>query len=144
MDAADALRDFVAKTLELWDIDGTIEACEAPAVTLIRTAGGALVWVDRAEAGVPFRWFVRSRAAGEPPGGPRERRPRACASLVGVLSAMRMALGVERGSGMRVAAAAAGEGVPPSTSALAAYAQGERVVNPFALTSKDEQLKIPV
>ena len=51
----------------------------------------------------PFRWAVRWRAAGEPPGAPRELRPRLCGSLVGVLSALRSALGVDRGTPVRIA-----------------------------------------
>jgi G3E family GTPase len=75
-------------------------------------ADAALVWVEPAmDRALPFRWLVRWRAAGEAAPGARERHPRACASLVGVLSALRTALGVERGAAVRVAGAA----VHPST-----------------------------
>jgi G3E family GTPase len=104
----DSFRTFLAETLALWGIDGAVEAGDAPVVATIRTQTGAIVWIERAEAGTPFRWLVRWRAAGEAAGGPREQRPRACASLVGLLAALRSALGVERGAAVRVAAAPAG------------------------------------
>jgi hypothetical protein len=99
---------FLKETLDLWGIAGTVEAGEAPVVAVIRADNGAIVWIERTEAGTPFRWLARWRAAGEAPGGVRERRPRACASVVGLLSALRSALGVDRGTPLRVAPA------PPS------------------------------
>ena len=99
------LRVFLADSLELWHVAGTVQAGQAPVVAEIRAASGAIIWVERAGDDTPFRWCVRWRSAGEAPGGVRELRPRACGSLVGLLSAVRDALGVERGSAVRVAAA---------------------------------------
>jgi hypothetical protein len=98
------LRDFLADSLALWRVAGRVEAGEAPVVAVVRADDGAIVWIERPPGDAPpCRWLVRWRAAGEDPGGPREERPRPCASLVGVLGAMRGALGVNRGSAVRIA-----------------------------------------
>ncbi len=81
---------------------GTVQAGQAPVVAEIRAASGALVWVERAGEDTPFRWLARWRSAGDAPGGVRELRPRACSSLVGLLGAVRDALGVERGAAVRI------------------------------------------
>jgi len=100
------IRDLLADSLALWGVAGAVEPGVHPAVAVIRAADGATLWVERLDTpGVPFRWQVRSRGAGEAAGGPGERRPRACASLVGVLGAVREALGIERGSALRIAPA---------------------------------------
>ena len=96
------LRAFLADSLELWHVAGTVQAGQAPVVAEIRTTSGALVWVERAGDDTPFRWFARWRGAGDAPGGGRGLRPRACGSLVGLLGAVRDALGVERGSAVRI------------------------------------------
>ena len=99
------LRAFLQDTLDFWEVAGSVEAGAAPIVAVIRSATGAVVWIERCEARAPFRWAVRWRAAGAATGGPRELRPRTCGSLVGVLSALRAALDVDRGSALRIAAA---------------------------------------
>ncbi|HZM45787.1 MAG TPA: hypothetical protein VFC14_13205 [Burkholderiales bacterium] len=100
------LRNFVADSLALWRVAGTVEAGEGTVVALVRAADGAIVWIERPSGEAPpCRWLVRWRAAGEASGGPRETRPRACASLVGMLGAVRGALGVNRGSAVRIAPA---------------------------------------
>ena len=96
------LRVFLAESLELWQVTGTVQAGQAPIVAEIRAASGAIVWVERAGDDTPFRWLARWRGAGDAPGGVRELRPRACGSLVGLLGAVRDALGVERGSAVRI------------------------------------------
>jgi hypothetical protein len=96
---------FLADSLALWQVAGTVQPGAAPLIAEIRAANGAIVWVERAGGDTPFRWLARWRSAGDAPGGVRELRPRACGSLVGLLAAMRDALGVERGGAMRVAAA---------------------------------------
>ncbi|MBM3343235.1 MAG: hypothetical protein FJY56_14150 [Betaproteobacteria bacterium] len=101
------LRAFLADTLALWGVAGDVQQGRGPAVAEICTANGALVWIEPASDDAPFRWQVRWRAAGEAPGAPREVRPRACSSLVGVLAAMREALNVERGSAVRIVPAPA-------------------------------------
>jgi len=104
------VRDFLADSLALWRVAGTVEAGELPIVAVVRASEGTIVWVERPSGqGMPFRWLVRWRGAGDAPGGPREQRPRACASLVGLLNAIRGALGVDRGSAVRVAPAPGGE-----------------------------------
>jgi hypothetical protein len=102
----ESLRAFLEESLALWQVDGTARLGAAPVVVEIRAADGAVAWVERAGDDTPFRWFARWRGAGDAPGGVRELRPRACGSLVGLLAAVREALGVERGSAVRVAAAA--------------------------------------
>jgi hypothetical protein len=104
------LLPFLSDTLDLWRVAGTVEAGESPVVAVIRTEGGAVVTIERyavhpstspryapdeRSKQPPFRWIVRTE------------RPRPCASLVGLLNALRAALGVERGSAVRVAPAPA-------------------------------------
>jgi hypothetical protein len=98
------VRSFLADSLALWRVAGTVEAGEAPVVAVVRADDGAIVWIERPIGQeLPCRWLVRWRGAGDAPGGPRERRPRACASIVGMLGAVRGALGVNRGSALRIA-----------------------------------------
>jgi len=100
----DRLRDFLRDSLALWGVAGRIEAGEGAIVAIVCADDGAIVWVERPSDGdVPCRWLVRWRSAGESPDGPREQRPRPCASVVGLLAAMRGALGVDRGSALRIA-----------------------------------------
>ncbi len=101
-DEAERLRAFLADSLALWHVAGTVQTGEAPVVAEIRASNGAIVWIERAADDTPFRWFARWRAAGDAPGGVRELRPRACGSLVGLLAAVRDALGVERGAAVRI------------------------------------------
>jgi len=96
------LRIFLAESLELWRVSGIVRAGNTPVIAEISAANGALVWVERAAGDTPFRWLARWRGAGSAPGGVRELRPRACASLVGLLGAVRDALSVERGSALRI------------------------------------------
>jgi hypothetical protein len=91
---------FLSDTLAMWGVAGTVEAGEAPAVAVVRAQNGTVVWIERAGADLPFRWFACSRAPGDAAEGAHRR---ACASLVGLLSALRRALGVDRGSAVRVA-----------------------------------------
>jgi hypothetical protein len=96
------LRAFLTDSLALWQVTGMVQAGVAPVVVEIRAASGAIVWVERAGHDTPFRWYARWRSAGDAPGGVRELRPRACGSLVGLLGAVRDALGVDRGSAVRI------------------------------------------
>ena len=82
------IREFLSDSLALWRLDGTLEAGEAPIVAVIRASDGTTVRIERKSA--PFRWLVHAG------------RPRPCASIAGVLNALRSALGVERGSPIRV------------------------------------------
>ena len=98
------IRDFLADSLALWRVAGSVEGGDGPVVAVVRADDGAIVWIERPSGQeLPCRWLVRWRGAGEAAGGPRERRPRACASIVGMLGAIRGALGVNRGSAVRIA-----------------------------------------
>lgn len=110
------LKTFLAETLELWHVAGTVNCGVAPIVAIVQTENGAIVWIEDAarpehdpvaskDERPEFRWAVRWRSAGESPGAPREVRPRMCGSLVGVLSALRAALDVDRGTPVRIAPA---------------------------------------
>jgi G3E family GTPase len=109
------LRGFLEETLGLWGVAGVIEPGEAPSVAVVHARNGTTAWLERAEHGGPFRWLVRWRGVGESPRSSRELRPRGCASLVGVLSALRTALGVERGAALRVASAPVASAARSST-----------------------------
>ena len=85
------IREFLAESLKLWRVDATVEAGEAPVVAVIRASDGTTVRVERKAP--PFRWIVHAD------------RSRPCASIAGVLNALRSALGVERGEPIRVVAA---------------------------------------
>jgi hypothetical protein len=89
------LRAFLGDSLELWRVAGTVEAGDAPVVAQIHVHDdGTLISIERIEAeDMPFRWSVR--------GGDARARP--CGSLVGVLNALRRALGVDRGTAVRIA-----------------------------------------
>lgn len=91
---------FLTESLELWRIAGTVEAGAPPAVAEIRAKDGIVIAIERMSAdGMPFRWMVRRHS----PSDTREARPRPCGSLVGVLNAIRSALGVNRGTAVRIA-----------------------------------------
>ena len=105
VDDAARLRAFLADSLDLWRVVGTVEAGAPPVVAEIHAANGTVVSVEPiTEATMPFRWTVRRRDANAP-----AERARPCGSLVGVLSAVRAALGVDRGSPLRIAPSAADE-----------------------------------
>ena len=95
----DRAREFLADSLALWKVEGVVEAATLPVVAVIRAAGNT-VWVERPADDAPWRWFVRWRSADM-----REERSRPCTSLVGLLNAVRGALGVERGNALRIAPA---------------------------------------
>ena len=101
-DEDERLRAFLADSLALWQVAGTVKAGDSPVIAEIRATNGALVWVERAGYDTPFRWYARWRSTGDASSSVRELRPRACGSLVGLLAAVRDALGVERGSAVRI------------------------------------------
>jgi hypothetical protein len=91
---------FLADSLVLWNVEGRVEAGASPAVTVIR-AGDCTVTIERpVDADAAWRWFVRWQNADMV-----DERSRPCASLVGLLNALRSALGVERGNAVRIAPA---------------------------------------
>ena len=100
--SAGELHTFLADSLAIWGVHGSVTEGIAPVVAEIRATNGAIVWIERAADDTPFRWQARWRKAGEARGGVRELRPRACGSLVGLLAAIREALDIERGSAVRI------------------------------------------
>jgi hypothetical protein len=100
------LRAFLADSLDLWRVGGTVHAGVAPAVAEIHAEDGAVISIEPlADGTMPFRWIVRRRAAA----ATVEERPRPCGSLVGVLSVVRAGLGVDRGSPIRIGPSPADE-----------------------------------
>ena len=100
----DSVRALLSDSLQLWGVEGMVQPGETPVLAVIRAATGTIVWIERVSAGdMPFRWAVRSRAAGDAPGDAREIHPKACSALAGMLKAVRNALGVDRGSPIRIA-----------------------------------------
>jgi hypothetical protein len=91
------LDQLLADSLALWQVDGTVERGTLPVVAVIRSVT-CTVFIERAAADAPWRWFVRRRDARM-----CEERARPCASLVGLLNELRGALGVERGNAVRIA-----------------------------------------
>lgn len=101
---------FVADSLALWQVEGSVEAGAAPVVAVVYARGRVIAIERNTEDDAPWRWFVRWHEDGS-----ANERSRPCASLTGMLNALRRALGVERGSAVRVVAsvpslASAGEG----------------------------------
>ena len=89
---------FLADSLVLWRVEGAVEAGTLPVVAVVR-AGDCVVFVERnTDDDAPWRWFVRWRNADM-----REERSRPCASLPGMLNAVRRALNVERGNAVKIA-----------------------------------------
>ena len=89
------LRGLLIDCLSLWRIDGRVAACDAGVE--VRTMDGAFV-VQRADADMhPIRWLLHTpsrRAA--------NRSPRVASSIGALLSALRNALGGERGVSLRI------------------------------------------
>jgi len=95
----DRLRAFLTDSLEMWGVVATVETGGAPAVARICVKDHAAIAVERvADPESPFRWFVRVERDGDAPARP----PRPCGSIVGMLNALRAALGVERGGRARI------------------------------------------
>ena len=82
------LAPFIADSLALWQVQGTVDANDQ---TIVVHAGNAAISIQRASDG-PFRWVVTA-----------EGRRRPCASVLGVLNALRRALNVDRGAPLRIA-----------------------------------------
>jgi hypothetical protein len=100
----DTLIEFLRETFAMWRVEVTVERGQAPLVATMRGQNGTIASVERcSDPDFPFRWLVRWRKCDQTTPAPREVRPRSCASLVGVLSALRSAFDVERGSAIRIA-----------------------------------------
>ena len=89
------LRNLLQDCLILWRIDGRVAAC-ATGMEL-RTADGSFV-IERAAPDLrPVRWLLQTpprRAAGRP--------PRAAPAIGALLSALRNAIGADRGVSLRI------------------------------------------
>jgi hypothetical protein len=96
------IRAFLAESLALWKVEAIIDATTPPGVAVIHAQSGMHIWVERAEPALPFRWWVRSGPVADLSQAHPLLRPRPCGSLVGLLTAIRSALGVERGRAVRV------------------------------------------
>jgi hypothetical protein len=91
------LRGLLIDCLTLWQLDGRVAACDAGVE--VTTIDGAFV-VQRADPDLhPIRWMLHTpsrRAANRP--------PRVASSIGALLSALRNALGGERGVSLRISA----------------------------------------
>ena len=105
------VRELLKDSLALWAVEATVTAGAFPIIAVIDAQAGTTVWVECATGSeVPWRWFVRWRGAEM-----NDERTRPCASLVALLNTLRGALGVDRGSAVRVVAEAAAAQSEPST-----------------------------
>jgi hypothetical protein len=98
------IRDFLALSLDLWRVEGRIDAIAAPGVAAVVLEDRDLrLDLVRGGAQDPFRWYLRHgrRAAFDVPGGEVAMRP--CGSLLGALAGMRRILGVDAGGAVRIA-----------------------------------------
>ena len=87
------LLELLEDSLALWRVTGTVATLYAPAVALVERDDGLSVTVERVSDDSPFRWIVRDSSG----------HGRRCASLVGLLGALRSALGAGEGVTVRVA-----------------------------------------
>ena len=91
------LRGLLLDCLALWGIDGRVAAAEVGME--IRTTDGLFIVQPAPPDMSPVRWLLQTpprRAAGRP--------PRAAPSIGALLSALRNALGAERGVSLRIGA----------------------------------------
>jgi hypothetical protein len=90
------LRGLLVDCLALWRVDGRVAAGEAGME--LRTMDELFV-VQRADGDLhPVRWLLHT-----PPRRAANRPPRAAPSICALLSALRNAIGAERGVSLRVA-----------------------------------------
>ena len=88
--------EFLRQTLELWRVKADVVPGEGEIAAIVVTDGGVTLTIEHTDDG-PFRWRLRSS---------QTARARPCASLLGVLSAMRVALNVDRGTPVMIAPSA--------------------------------------
>ena len=97
------VRDLLVDSLALWQVAATVEAGTAGTMAVIHARQGMTVSIEHVTGpDMPFRWRVCSYVVGDSTAHTQQARPRTCNSVVGLLSAVRKALGVERGSPLRV------------------------------------------
>jgi hypothetical protein len=93
-----ALRALLRDCLVLWDVSAQVRAAETGGVVLTTQAGALYTVTAASPAQLPMRWLLQTparAAAGRP--------PRAAASIVALLSALRAELCGGRGARLRVA-----------------------------------------
>jgi hypothetical protein len=91
------LRGLLIDCLTLWDVDGLVAAGEAGVE--IRTMDGLFIVQPASPDMHPVRWLLQT-----PPRRAAGRLPRAAPSIGALLSALRNALGAERGVSLRIGA----------------------------------------
>lgn len=96
------LTALLEESLALWGVEATVERCPEPAAARIRTHDGLVISVERCRDTPIFRWNVHAVAPDDDTRVGCAGKPRRCGSVVGVLAAVRDALGVERGAAVRV------------------------------------------
>jgi G3E family GTPase len=119
------LARFLQATLASWQVAGTVQVDPVTGTLVVRGSRDALATIERSPAGDPFRWYVRWH---EGASADATARMRPCGSLVGVLSALRRAFGVERGSAIRIAPVPEEneDSGPDATAASSAGSRAER------------------
>src|SRR5205085_7197684 len=81
---------FIADSLALWQVEGEVKAGNAAVVAIVRARGRVIAIERNDDDDAPWRWFVRWRDADA-----GDERSRPCASMTGLLNALRRALEVE-------------------------------------------------
>lgn len=89
------LRNLLQDCLTLWRVDGRVVAAEIGIE--VRTADGAFVVQSADLDQRPVRWLLQT-----PPRRAAARPPRAAPAIGALLSALRNALGAERGVSLRI------------------------------------------
>lgn len=87
---------FLADSLALWNVEGEVIAGRLPVVAEIRVRDRVVAVERNEDDDAPWRWLVRWSDANA------TERSRPCASIPGLLNGLRRAIGVERGSALRV------------------------------------------
>jgi hypothetical protein len=102
------LQALLDDSLAMWNVPAVVGVDESLFVAIVITTDGRRASVEACcDPSTPFRWIVRwcdaNGAADAAPGGQFHR---GCASLVGVLSALRGVFEVHLGDPVRIASAA--------------------------------------
>jgi hypothetical protein len=96
-------RALLADSLAVWHVCGTVQAGEPSEVAVIHAEDGTVVRVERAlDSERPVRWWVRWHEFNAAAHGADASRSRPCTSAVGLLRAVREALGAEGGRRLRI------------------------------------------
>ena len=102
-DASQRARTLLADSLAVWHVRGTVQAGEPSEVAVIHAEDGTIVRVERAlDSERPVRWWVRWHELNAAAQGAGASRSRPCTSAVGLLRAVREALGAEGGRRLRI------------------------------------------